>query len=315
VNPRNPKSLACAAGFTLVAATLFAVSRPTPALACSVSSCVAEQLLPSGGSVPANVPGFLWHPGTVPEGKESIVTLTKLGAQGEKNVAVTVESVSEPNRLGGLTRILPSEPLEPLAQYVLSVPDYCSGQEGARRTSTITVTEAAPVPSSLGRLDIKQSAGTIEVAHTASCSAEVTASYADLTLQLSPEAAAYRGVLRYQTLADGKPAPVATGSKAPGAARLYVMCGKSVPGAMEGLPPGRHAVKVSALLPDGTRIDSEEVELELTCDTPSVPEAVVKPSGRCSVSAPGNSKVSWAWPLMSAALTLVLRRARRRKHA
>ncbi|HEX5656980.1 MAG TPA: hypothetical protein VFX59_07280 [Polyangiales bacterium] len=151
----------------------------------------------------------------------------------------------------------------------LDRPQGCDAQ-----SATYTVTEAKPLPTSVGTLSSTLARKKIEVASGASCSETVDASYADFRIALATEALPYASLFTYQTYLDGELAyrfskNTSTGEGLPqGEDRVFTLCGSYAgkPQSNNEQSPGTHRVRFEATLPDGTKLSTPEVSFELRCD-------------------------------------------------
>lgn len=184
-----------------------------------------------------------------------------------------------------------------------------------------TVTDAVPLPTTLGTLGVEVVAsGTVpQPTLNATCDEPMTTTYADLVLAPSTEAAPWSDLFVYETLVDGE-VFLPTVSISPfngysgqsqafggswrgrGIDRVFARCGSMT----NGLPEGTHGVSMRARLPDGTVVTTAEVSIRLTCP----PDGTLHGSG-CSVPTARGQSAMPGFALLAAALGWLRRRARR----
>ena len=242
-------------------------------------------MVPSGGTVPANLPAFLWRPESgfdtpVEPNADDIV----LREEGGATIAVTLAPVG-----GDLYAIEPTEELVPGASYSLQVPGGCEPAEPD--TYDYVAGDAAALPGSLGTLALtEQAAGSLEVATASgSCSTSIEATHATIELPLAPEARPWEDVFLYETWVDGErwfasaslPYGPELGASwvGRGTDRLYALCASDDPSVSPGLAEGVHTVEMRATLP-GTEVAlaSTALMLELRCEgAPTVDAGMAAP--------------------------------------
>ncbi|HEX6242991.1 MAG TPA: hypothetical protein VFZ61_18890 [Polyangiales bacterium] len=175
--------------------------------------------------------------------------------------------------------VSPAQPVEPGTQLELEWSRACETlaqgpQDPPLRVRVhARVTAASPLPSSLGHLRAHHQTGAIAVPRGGSCSDMIQASYWDLEIELSAEAEPYRDLLSYELRVDGQLADsyrdaqgwaqtihYGGSSLGRGTDRVYMLCnvGSNYAG---NIGVGIHRVTMVGRLPDGTRLESDEVEV------------------------------------------------------
>ncbi len=259
-----------------------------PADACSPPPCWQGSLVPAdGATIPANAPALYWRPSSGASPATIKLTVAGTGAP----VAVT-EVVEGQNMVLAL-----AEPLVPGTQYILEETNECQYQSPVR--STFTAGPTASVPTTLGttaREAIQHGELSIATA-SGSCSVEVDAAHATITLAHSADATPWKDLLLYETLVDGQrwsPAPAINVSMPVGASwrgrgrdELYRVC-EDNQGEGRGLAEGTHQATFRASIPgSATTFAASEVSVEIACDTP--PTGGDDPGGSNDPSTPGES--------------------------
>ena len=204
------------------------------------------------------------------------------------------------------------------------------------------VVEPVELPERLGVLDAEVITGmTRGSSRAGECARELLASYADVTLELSDAARPFESMLRYELRIDGDQPwiyftdlamaysePFGSGGLGRGHDRVIVSCEDTAyePALLPGLrfppklEPGKHRVRMVGLLPDGTELSSDEVELEFSCPkqtseragaatsaTPAEPEPAAD-GGGCALA--GTRPTPADAMLLLLALAALLRRRR-----
>lgn len=272
-------------GFALLAV----LSGPRAAYACTQTYCPEAQLVPWGGVVPAGLAEFYVQAESSAPGVEGIWLNVADGQGNGDPVPVQrfwpLEPKSAAVQLAG--------GLVPGFRYALELGRVCDDQQPRdARGSVITVEqEVVPAPTTLGALTVVNGGlDDVSIAQSGLCFAELQAGVADLTLDLSHMSEGWRNVVRdYTLIVDGVPfqwrASAAIGElypspglppaasprgwylNNPGTFRVWTRCAAE-PAGQNGLPAGKHTVKVRAVVPDGkgTVIESDAVEVTLRCD-------------------------------------------------
>jgi hypothetical protein len=278
---------------------------PAAAGACSfIPTAQHSTVLPNdGGHLPANVSALIWRPsdndftGLAPKLQSVDSDGTKhdldfdLVAE-ERSTALPADpqstTVMRVTVKTGLWIVRIRTPLRAGTQLIFCWEDLMRAQQPRVHAEVrLTVGEAAPLPDTLGALAIQTALGTVVVgSRGGECARQVDASYADIDLRLSQAAKPYADLLRYELRLDGdepwqyidsiiSPTEPRLGSSSlgPEKDRVVVSC-TGVP--LLGLPlsayrtpptlePGTHRVRMVGVLPDGSELSSQEVEVDLPC--------------------------------------------------
>jgi hypothetical protein len=298
-------------------ALLASVSSVEPADACSPPPCWPGSLVPAdGATIPANAPALYWRPS---EGQAPpTVKLTVAGTGA--NVPFT-QVADGPSMVLTL-----AQPLVPGTQYVLEETNECQYQQPIR--STFTAGPTAPLPTTLGTTQREASQrGNVTIAtRGGSCSLDVDAAHASITLAHSADATPWKDLLLYETRVDGQgwaPSTAINVTTAVGASwrgrgrdQLYRVCVDNH-GEGQGLAEGTHQAAFRARLPGSTtNLATPEVAVEIVCAAP--PTGSNDPgsgsndpgkdsAGCCSAGGAGASNAGWV-----ALVSLLLRRRRAR---
>lgn len=267
---------------TLVASGTLLIAEAS-AQACSAPICygATASLLPqAGATIPANATGVSVFEGINRGEPSPAMSLTKTSGGATTAVAFTILDGGSQKKI-----LSPDEGFEIGARYDVSVGSTClSG--GTTATSQFTVGAAAPKPTSLGTLRIGSTGvKALNVSSGGRCTEVISAAQAEIELGLSAGATPWAAMLRYETYVDGEfwaaradatmqlhPAGSWVGI---GKDLVYSACGNPV-GVAQGVSPGRHQVLLRAYLPgnDTTSLDSNTVEIDLSCGAPSVPPSL-----------------------------------------
>jgi hypothetical protein len=245
------------------------------ALACSPPRCWEPALWPASGSVPANMVTLSFRPGResgAPGMDASVAAPRLFRIEGETRVSVPFTSSPQPG--GNLLWLTPVE-TQPVGARLVLEADPTSCEDTAFRAELV-VSEPVPLPTTVGALEarVKREALGISVIN-GSCDALVDASFADLEVQLSEAARPYAGLFRHQLFVDGAPvgpfySSLRDGETPPqGQARIFAICAQEgwvSPSAGGAVGVGKHRVRMKSELPDGTALETPEVEVELRCD-------------------------------------------------
>jgi hypothetical protein len=245
---------------------------PSDAEACSPPPCWAGHFTPAdGATVPASLPAIYWDPsfGSGASSPDpSKVVLTRASAPG-----VELPFTATPHPGGFL--LVPAQPLMPGEQYVLVDQSTC-GSAPIGPSGTFLVASAAPLPASLGTLvESVNRVGPLQVAAGGACTTEVDAHQIGIELQLSAEAAAWRDVLHFETLVDGRAwrasrtpdsPPPGESWRGRGVDLVYRVCAPGDDVAAEGLTEGAHEVVMRATLPGtATVVQSSALTVHIQC--------------------------------------------------
>ncbi|MFN0245470.1 MAG: hypothetical protein ACKV2T_01095 [Kofleriaceae bacterium] len=302
---------------SLVASSVLTFVAIEPSDACSPPPCWAGGLLPAdGATIPANAPALYWRPAS--GGTPGEIRLTAVGG-----AQIPLTSVREPNSDAYV--LTPSTPLVAGTQYVLEDTGECLYQEPLR--STFTAGPAAPLPTSLGttQRDGAYVRDDISIATArGSCSIDLDAASAIVTLTHSADAEPWQDLLVYETLADSQlwaPHTAINVSRPLGASwrgrardQLYRVCVDNDEG--RGLAEGTHEAAFRAYLPGQAKLVATSVSVETACEPSNGsngsgsngsnnPGTPTDPGGCCSTSSRSHD-VAWV-----AFLGLLLRRRRR----
>jgi MYXO-CTERM domain-containing protein len=246
----------------------------------------------SGGSIPADAEGFAWTGGEKLTSAKGRVTVVRV--DGKKKVPVKYTIVEK----GPIEVIVPAAKFKPGQVYEVTVREGPQAAETRKSLdpaaanvpppeATTTVTIAAG-PLALPQATVSVAAPAqekIQIAHPASCSAEVEAATAGLKVELPAEAEPMREYLVYETRVDGavwnassglcnQVDPGRTWTETAGTDKLFVACENP-----EALKPGRHKVEVEVASPDRAKVlTTPAVELELACAAPAPAPAEEPPA-------------------------------------
>jgi hypothetical protein len=275
--------------WSLAALAATALPVASPAHACSGPSCAQTGMLPlAGGSMPANAVQLIWRRSQIfASERASELHLYVVEGGTRRELAFTVASLPG-DASGSLYRVVPSTQIAAGSELAVEADELCLA-EGAPFTSSLRVGPAAPAPSSLGKLEIESRSQELVPLWVTSgeCYRSVKVASVRTRVALSAAAQPYADLLRYELQVDGQPyasqeaAPdwrhqqspprIGTSVLGRGAERIYHVCESdaAVP-ATSGVAEGEHRAQMFALLPDGTRIASDEITLELRC-APATP--------------------------------------------
>ncbi|MDC0718760.1 hypothetical protein [Nannocystis bainbridge] len=249
----------------------------------------------AGGSVPADAEGFAWTGDEKLSSAKGRVTVVRV--DGKKKVPVKHTIVEK----GPVEVIVPAAKFKPGQVFEVTVREGPLAAETRKsldpaaadvpKPETTTTVTIAAGPLALPQATVTAGAPAqekIQVAHPASCSAEVAAATATLKVELPAEAEAMREYLVYETRVDGAvwnasaglcnhvdPGRTWTGEV--GTDKLFVVCEQP-----EALKPGKHKVEVEVASPDRVHvITTPAVELELACAAAPdpTPEPATPPPG------------------------------------
>lgn len=259
-------------------------SAPSTTRACSGASCSPGGVLPiDNGELPANLQTFALTPSRINGGPGPVdpaPQLYRIEADGRRTLLELVR-----RDVGGVEAVSAARPEPPGTLLELEWSQACPALDqaatvpSARVRRRAQVTAARALPSTLGRLRAERREGAISVPRAGSCSELVETPYWDLGVELSSDAEPYRDQLSYTLRIDGKPAEsyrdaqggVVTwhfggNSLGRGVDRVYRLCDvvDTYPG---NLISGTHRASMVGRLPDGTELESDEVEVGYgTCE-------------------------------------------------
>ena len=244
-------------------------ARTGSALACSPDRCVRPLLFPASGQVPSDQLRFAFEPARdlqSPYDAGASPTFYRVDSTGRTQITMDEGAA-------GRTRVLlVRDPLPAGTRIVAEAePAACAPDAGLR--TEYVVTEARPVPSMLGTLEVSVRRDALQVAVTSgSCHDIVDAAYADLTLTLSEAARPFADVLTYTLLVDDAPASSFSGSLGGGERlergrdRIYAVCERSVyTHPTSAVSVGTHQVRMIGTLPKGGVLETPAVEVKLHC--------------------------------------------------
>jgi len=289
---------------------------PRVAEACSPARCVGGAIAPSDqGTVPANLPGLLWHPlidVTVSDGTPdpTKVTITRLG--DATPVPFTAKALTNQDVLLMPGTLIVGE------TYEVNDATTCEGAGASVTGSTFAVRAATPLPTTLGTLaSSDQLIDHLDVStYSGSCTSEVTAAQRTIWLRMDPGTDEWIDLLQIQTFVDDRPwvlsaDPVhgAFGTRTAGASvQVYRTCVTTDVGADPGLSAGAHTVRMEATLPGSSVVvASNTVTVELDCQGHGKDIPPATDDGGCNTAGAGS--LSWLGVALGA--LLVRRRARR----
>lgn len=274
-----------------VACALALLGAARPAVACSPDHCkhTGVTLPAEGQALPANLGGVLWRE---PYRRELREDAPPLQLHAVSSDGVMTELKFDRQSLGGYAYLRVVEELEPDSELVVTFDqEACGSRPHGQRSTRVKVTEAQPLPESLGHLTAEHAAGWLTVpASGGQCAQEVKAGYVDLALELSEDAQAFGDSLRYELRVDDEEAPavfypdvahdyvmehIGESSLGRGRDRLYTTCPRNRALEASGSDatyrpsrahaPGPHRVRMIGILPDGTELATGEIEIDLSC--------------------------------------------------
>lgn len=271
-----------------------------PVWACSPAPCSAGFFTPATGTtVPASIPALYWQPLRDQQGVVDDIQRVTLTSTTDPSTPLPFTATPLADSSAYL--IAPEQPLVEGATYQIGDTNTCTDYPDypAAPTSVFLVAASAPLPTSLGAVTVTDSeVATLNVpTSSGSCTFDVQADRAMLTLELSPDAMPWRDALHIETLVDGQ----IWSSRA----QVYRTCHSDDPGAATGLAAGTHEVSMRATLP-GTDImlTTAAVTFSLECPgDPEDPSDTPSDDGGCSTSGGAGGIV------LLALLGLVRRRA------
>jgi hypothetical protein len=206
MRPRDTAIMLC----LTLAVVQWSCVRPSPVHACSGLVCLPDLFLPIEGSVPANVPGLLWEPGWswdndggdhTMTGESALRLRCTDGAGAVRDVAFGVEAMV----------LVPEDALVSgeHCEVDTTVQPPCTAETftGAVFTgrSEFEVTEAAPLPMTLGELRADAARlRSVTLEEDAGCDRSVEVCGVRVELELDDEASPWSDLLRFETLVDGE---------------------------------------------------------------------------------------------------------------
>jgi len=188
----------------------------------------------------------------------------------------------------------PLAPL-PVAAVTLAFEETClpygSDAGVVGQAIAFTVTEAAPLPTTVGTVSFSYARENVTVGSSAgSCVDAVDSATAHLTVAVDPALQKFAAVASFTTLVDGsKWASSAWGVSGPAGGKtwlgdksahrhdlIFAACGPSPPGTSDrGLSVGKHRVELRAELAGGAPIPGATFEIDLRCEGGSRPDGGV----------------------------------------
>lgn len=276
---------------------LFVLGAPRPALACSIACYVGftpAASAPLRAHLPANG-AFV----AIAAGSTSTVDVvrTRLGVE-----TTTTVDVTRPDGVFALPDAQPGD------RFHVSAMLACGGSPSLQEASTdVEITEAAPVPTVLGVLDVSTSQ-VMPVAvwdNRGSCTSDLSSAVATYEIALDPALDPWRDALVLGTMLDDRGWSTGIDPRL-GPYYVYAPCvapleSQTNPG---GTTTGEHVLRMEGRLRglDAT-LSSNEVAFELTCSAPS--------SGGCAVAHATPGRGAHAFAVGMVALAAIARRRRR----
>jgi len=308
--------------------------------ACTGSVCSVELFLPFTGSLPANAPGVGWWPGRRYDGEsdagEGATQASDLrfrcvtGSGAPRLLGFQVDSAQLPQVIRFDDALNPGDQCE-----VTTVFDPCDlgfggpGEIAAHLSgrARFTVTESAPLPTTLGVLAADTESHRTITIDSASCDEQVSVCGVAVEIALSAEARPWADALSYSTSVDGQPwrmarsalFPNVTGGSFVGRGTDVIFARSPAPadGTAAGTSFGTHTIAMRARLPGTDLIlETAPIEINLDCGDQLMPDGgepgTENVSNGCSCSIVGpraNHSFAWLWSLAVIAL-LAVRRGR-----
>lgn len=287
-------------GVVVVAALALLSLAPDRAIACwRITSAPGPALPYKNSELPANVVQWLWQGGgnaaykvlvTSPNGETSDVAVER----------AALDPLASPRAMIALIdqfRVV--EPLEPGSElsFVRCAHVNADGEEVSDETVlTYKIGEEAPLPDSLGVITAEQEVGTLRIRDGGRCYIDMEdASFARVSLELAEDARPFDAMLRYElrvdderswTYDDGEQTQkrIGASSLGPGQDIIYIGCHGEIQSEVKGaaaggppeiekkltdwlqfLEPGEHRVQMIGLLPDGRKLASNTLLVDLQC--------------------------------------------------
>jgi MYXO-CTERM domain-containing protein len=292
---------------SLALTTLVASARPADA--CGPPACWPGAFVPGDNTtVPENAPGLYWRPSIV-DNRSADPSMVSLVREGD-TTPIPVTPIAQ----GTDWVLVPQVPLVAGTRYVLAESRECNGTAGAR--ATFTVGPSAPLPTTLGTLELLGHGNfmELEVGAGGSCSTTIGAMAVQVSLTAAPDIAPWKDLLVYETLVDGQPwftEPSINVRTPPGGSwygrgidLLYRICEPDPSAARPGLTAGGHEAAFRATLPGSSiTLATPAQAFELMCASP--PRRIDNDAA-CSSTTPA----SGAFVLFVLALLLVHRTRR-----
>lgn len=264
--------------------------------ACSKAYCDTA-VFPATGALPANMVRLRFSRAYPRSDQGTPATPRLYRLEGTTQVSIAYDSEPIDERTSWI------EPRDAQAAGTTLVLEYDDPTGCTFAPKQFTVTDAKPLPTALGTLGATPARGEIAVASGESCSETLLAGYADLQVQLSPEAEPYAAVLDYQLFIDGARrdsfrSNTATNQRLPqGEDRIFRRCevARGEQRWANELTAGAHRVHFEATLPDGTKLSTPDIDVEVSCESAppgdaALTQIVEGDDDGCSV---GNRNPSW----------------------
>lgn len=250
-----------------------------PARACSSIPCQGAAALPgSGATLPANLGGVWFTPGhgTTQATHGAVLRVTYEDATSEPALEEVPRSIAYGQRLA----LRVEQPFPVGATVTLETSVLCSDEQPLPRETiaTWTVGPELPRPATLGTLSVTlRPNGMGRVGEGGGCYEDVPAASAEVVLEADPSAGPWLGAMVFETVVDDEiyrprvfaaattrehQAPFGGSWTGRGRDLVFAACDGQA-----GVALGRHSVKMRGILPDGTVVESEAVEVDLECDS------------------------------------------------
>jgi hypothetical protein len=302
----------------LAAVTSLVAAAPRDSDACSPAPCRPGTLTPvNDATVPANLPAFYWDPltGAVTSPPDPSQIIFARAATPTTPLPLTATKLPD-----GAYLLAPKQPLTPGTDYVLKDQNTCGSLAGP--SVAFRAASTAPLPTSLGTLtETMNRTGSITVeSGGGACSGEAEAHQIEIALQPSADALAWKDVLHFETIVDGRLwssassavtwVPPGSSWRGRGVDLLYLVCKSDDEYIADGLAAGPHEIVMRATLPGTTTVvQSSPLTIQLECADagPSDMDDPDGAGGGCAASGPGSA----SWLLLLGPLAALLGRGRR----
>jgi hypothetical protein len=289
------------------------------AQACEPIACSVASVFPAGGEIPIDQFRLTFRASEdhrESSGTQSPATphLFRVDGTAQTELGLHSEPTADDPFAFALT---PMAALAPGDHVVFEADQSPCGTDTL--SATFTLTPAAPLPTTLGTLNVSLSRARLEVATSAgTCVTTVDAASANFSISLSAAAEPFQDVASYRLILDDQPEFGAADGLPRGEARVYASCDRT-PGIVDNVPTGPHRAFLRATLADGTHVDTPEVMFTLDCgevpaaSTSSVDAGTLQrnTSGGCDVA--GIRQRAPVWQAGSLPLLALLCARRRRR--
>jgi hypothetical protein len=278
----------------LVVPAIFGAYRPE-ALACSPRVCNPGEVFPNAATLPENAVQWFVRRSTerldlaadaaTKADRFSVFVVPNdadAGAEEQELELIQEDVGAVPAIHAADERWVPKASVPPGTVLRVERYDACSQETLSARAVVI---EAGGVPSTLGTLVTTTGFAALNLwTVQGTCTKPVNAQFGDVRVQLSNAAQPYADVLRYSLRVDGElyrntdwiwddegvrlEATIGGSALGAGVERVFAVCDPyddETEG--EGVSASEHDVQMVALLPDGTEIKSDTVQLDLRCPT------------------------------------------------